>query len=282
MDGVDSAITQLNDKELFYARYYDDNLIVHSSREKCLAALDTCIKKLRQLKLSVHEIVQNPQYGAEFYGLKSKGPYEWNNSTKRPSVPWVSFLGYNIRFDGNVRIRKETINKHIDSLRTDVTRFISTLCTVKLKAGISIKDAVAGFMGKTIQKSMGDIYARSSREHGYCWMTVFQNVWLSPPALRQLKYVDKKLMALISMMLEGLGLKFHFVHVGKRLSHVAVAKAINKRVKKNEILYKNDIISFRTETIEDEEAWREWSDHNYWPDDFHEVSWYERNIVVMS
>ena len=116
-------------------------------------------------------------------------------------------------------------------------------------------------------------------------MTVFQNVWLSPPALRQLKYVDKKLMALISMMLEGLGLKFSFVHVGKRLSHVAVAKAINKRVKKNVLPYRNDIISFRTETIEDEEAWKEWSDwsdHNYWPDDFHEVSWYERNIVVMS
>ena len=274
LDEVDSAIPQLNDKELFYARYCDDIIIVHSSREKCLATLDMCIKKLRQLKLPVHEIVQDPQYGAEFYGLKSKGPYEWNNPTKRPSIPWVPFLGYNIRFDGNVRIRKETICQHIDSLRTDVTRFISTLCNVKLKAGISIKDAVAGFMGKMIRKSMGNIYAGSSRELGYCWMTVFQNVWLSPPALRQLKYVDKKLMALISMMLEGLGLKFYFVHVGKRLNHVAVAKAINKRVKKNDPLYRNDIISFRTETLE--------ADHNYWPYDSHEPSWYERNIVVVS
>ena len=285
LDEVDKAILQLNDKELFYARYCDDLIIVHSSREKCHATLGVCIEKLRQLKLPVHEIVQAPQYGAEFYELKSKGPYEWNNPNVRPSIPWVPFLGYNIRFDGNVRIRKETIGKHVDSLRTDVTRFISTLCNVKLKAGISINDAVAGFMGKMIRKSIGNIYAGSSYELGYCWMTVFQNVWLSPPALRQLKYVDKKLMALISMMLEGLGLKFSFVHVGKRLSHVAVAKAINKRVKKNVLPYRNDIISFRTETIEDEEAWKEWSDwsdHNYWPDDFHEVSWYERNIVVMS
>ncbi len=302
LDEVDRAIPQLNDKELFYARYCDDIIIVHSSREKCLATLDTCIKKLCQLKLPVHEIVQDPQYGVEFYGLKSKGPYEWNNPTKRPSIPWVPFLGYNIRFDGNVRIRKETISKHIESLRIDVTRFISSLCNEKLKAGISIEDAVAGFMGKIIRKSTGNIYAGSSRELGYCWMTVFQNVWLSPPALRQLKYVDKKLTALISMMLEGLGLKFSFVHVGKRLSHIAVAKAINKRAKKNNLSYRNDIISFRTETLEDEGSLMEWADafheeswhernedegawmedNNYWPDDYHEVSWYERNIVVMS
>ena len=282
LDEVDKTILQLNDKELFYARYCDDLIIAHSCHEKCHAILCMCIEKLRQLKLPIHEVVQDPQYGAEFYGLKSKGPYEWNNPNAHPSIPWVPFLGYNIRFDGNVRIRKETINKHVDSLRTDVMRFIATLCNVKLKAGISIKDAVAGFMGKMIRKSIGNIYAGSSRELGYCWMAVFRNVWLSPPALRQLKYVDKRLMALISMMLEGLGLKFSFVHVGKRLSHVAVAKAINKRVKKNELSYRNDIISFRTETIEDEGAWKEWSDHNYWTDDFHEVSWYERNIVVMS
>ena len=92
LDEVDNTILQLNDKELFYARYCDDLIIAHSSHEKCHAILCMCIEKLRQLKLPIHEVVQDPQYGAEFYGLKSKGPYEWNNPNAHPSIPWVPFL----------------------------------------------------------------------------------------------------------------------------------------------------------------------------------------------
>ena len=319
LDEVDKGISQLNDKDLFYARYCDDIIIAHQNLDKCHMALNICLEKLRELKLPVHEVVQAPRYGAEFYRLKSKGPYEWNDHCQYPTIPWVPFLGYNIRFDGNVRIRKETINSHIDSVKAEFMDFLSFLCGARLKDGMTKEKAVADFLCKVIRKSIGRMYAGSAREMGHCWLAAFRNVWRSPCALHQLRHVDEKLMSLVSMVLGGLGLKFSFRHIGRLLSHVAAAKALNKREKEGDISfrlnqleevgpfecdkgspvdYANDLMNSREHLIDEELARRlrmgrycstqptdeympsEYDD--YWPSDGYEVDWKERNIVVRS
>ena len=281
LDEVDQSILRLTDNYLFYARYCDDIIIVHPSKDRCCSALNVCLEKLRELKLPIHGIIENPQYGEDFYRQKSKGPYEWNAPFLRSSaIPWVPFLGYNIRFDGNVRIRKETISRHIDSLKLEFMDFLRHLCGTRLKHGRSREDVIAAFLYRIIRKSIGNRYAGSSREIGRCWLTAFQNVWFSPTALHQLKYVDKKLMSLISMSLSGLGLRFSRVHIGRLCSHVSAARSLNKRVRKNDVsfgLSQAGRASIKDSDVELKDAerivkcpktipWPEPED-DYWPDD---------------
>ena len=97
----------------------------------------------------------------------------------------------------------------------------------------------------------GNRYAGSSREIGRCWLAAFRNVWFSPTALHQLKYVDKKLMSLISMSLSGLGLRFSRAHIGRFLSHVATARSLNKRIRKDDVSFSLEQVSCNEELREE-------------------------------
>lgn len=293
LDEVDQAILRLGDKDLFYARYCDDIIIVHPNKDKCNSALDICLGRLCELKLPIHRITKNPQYGEEFYRQKSKGPYEWNAPCLHSSaIPWVPFVGYNIRFDGNVRIRKETICRHIDSLNAEFIDFLRHLCSTRLKHDRSREDVIAAFLYRIIRKSTGNRYAGSSREIGRCWLAAFRNVWLSPTALHQLKYVDKKLMSLISMSLNGLGLRFSRAHIGKFFSHVATARSLNRRIRKDDVSFSLAQVGCN-ETLREElsvkypkservmflkeDYYR--AEEDYWPDDEYDSS-YSSTVVI--
>lgn len=98
----------LND--LFYARYCDDMIIVHPDKKVCQELLDTYIKKLFEMKLLVHKPKDFTRYDKEFFDVKSKNPYPWNEPhADRSTVPWVSFVGYQIGHEGQIRIRADLL-----------------------------------------------------------------------------------------------------------------------------------------------------------------------------
>ena len=296
LDEVDQAILRMQDNDLFYARYCDDIILVHPNYDRCRSALDICLEKLHELKLPIHEIMRTPRYGAEFYLVKSKGPYVWNDPRQHSAIPWVPFLGYNVRFDGNVRVRKETISRHVDSLKTEFLDFIHRLCSMRLRQGISRENVVVAFLYRVIRKSIGSRYAGSAHEIGCCWLSAFRNVWLSPPALRQLKNLDKKLMSLISLLLGGLGLKMSHAHIGRMFNHVATARSVNKRKRRNDIAFGLEQLGNDEKLREELPAKyhkREWimirkddsifrNDYDYWPDDDYDGDRYYVNTVVIS
>ncbi len=51
-------------------------------------------------------------YGREFWTeAKSKSPYRWTGA--EGGVPWVSFVGYQVRYDGVLRVRKASIEREL-------------------------------------------------------------------------------------------------------------------------------------------------------------------------
>ena len=84
---------------------------------------------LRAIDLEMHPIMPF-EYRAEagsstkYYSIKSKGPFVWRNAdlNERDVSPWISFLGCHIRFDGDTRIRKESIEKHKRSLGQETAK----------------------------------------------------------------------------------------------------------------------------------------------------------------
>ena len=154
------------------------------------------------------------------------------------------------------------------------------------------EDVIAAFLYRIIRKSTGNRYAGSSREIGRCWLAAFRNVWLSPTALHQLKYVDKKLMSLISMSLNGLGLRFSRAHIGKFFSHVATARSLNRRIRKDDVSFSLAQVGCN-ETLREElsvkypkservmflkeDYYR--AEEDYWPDDEYDSS-YSSTVVI--
>src|SRR5581483_6777024 len=88
-------------------------------------AFGAYLAALKELKLPYHEPKCVVFYNKEFWEFKSKQPYRWTGKKWFGCVPWVQFVGYQVRYDGLVRIKKKSFQKQKDSLReaTDEVKF---------------------------------------------------------------------------------------------------------------------------------------------------------------
>jgi len=99
----------------FYARFCDDMILVHPNRTRCQAIFGRYQKALSGLKVAVHLPRTITRYDATIYATKSKQSYAWGPPEGRKKVvPWVSFLGYQIKYDGKLRVRPSSVRKEHD------------------------------------------------------------------------------------------------------------------------------------------------------------------------
>lgn len=196
LHAADEAVVQAGerDPDLFYARFCDDTLIVHASRQKCGEALRRYKGALKKLDLPVHPVEKSIRYGKEYYEAKSKGPFAWTPSgASRRGMPWISFVGYQIHCDGEIRLRKKSIQKHFKRQ----VREISTI-TRHLKAGaadalkMDPQDVFNRAKARMISLGVGrsDVRRRAADQIQYCWMDAFPLLEETPYALRQLRGLD--------------------------------------------------------------------------------------------
>ena len=192
LDMADRRVERWGDKNLFYARFCDDIVIVHPNREKCRAARDRYLRALERLLLPYHPMAKRIQYGEAFYEAKSKGPYCWRELRKpdeRGVSPWVSFLGNQVRFDGDVRVRQDSINRHVAALKAEQRKFLGLLHAaqrvgsgIALRKGSKAHPVTQGGVARAMMKSMvakGVGYLRSgpfSAMGDMCWMSAFPDV----------------------------------------------------------------------------------------------------------
>jgi hypothetical protein len=104
---------QLEEQNLFYARYCDDMILVHPEQEICESAFNRYLEALKNLKLAIHEPKPVLTYDRDYWHSKSKLPYFWADKQHIAAVPWVAFVGYQVRYDGLVRIRPSSIEKEL-------------------------------------------------------------------------------------------------------------------------------------------------------------------------
>lgn len=116
LDAADRAVSAAcGADDAFYARFCDDMILVHPNRARCRAIFESYQEALSALKVAVHRPKEVTRYDATFYGAKSKGPYAWGKTDGRKKVvPWVSFLGYQVKHDGKMRIRPSSVRREHD------------------------------------------------------------------------------------------------------------------------------------------------------------------------
>lgn len=195
MDAVDRAVLSDPDPNLFYARFCDDMIIVHPDKRKCAAALHRYLEAVALLKLPVHKVSRKTRYSASYFTEKSKGPIAWKKTRLGlPGTKWVNFLGHQIRYDGEVRVRKETIRKHQDRLQLEKTALLQNLKRAKgrYRDGVNWKDLLMVFKLRLAAIGVGRLDRSVDAPHSRSWLSVFaRNLSPDGPARSQLRSLDK-------------------------------------------------------------------------------------------
>ncbi len=89
-----------------YYRYCDDMIILSTNKSHCEDAYEAYIRTLRFLKLPYHPSILPESHSREFFTKsKTKEPYRWAKADRPHRFPWIQFLGYQIRYDGLIRVQ---------------------------------------------------------------------------------------------------------------------------------------------------------------------------------
>jgi len=164
--------------------------------------MDAYAEALRGLDLPLHPVedfVYRPADGSatEYYSIKSKGPFLWSAAEvgERGCAPWVSFLGSQIRYDGETRIRKESIEKHIRSLGRETAAAFREIESGKVgdasgTARPTVMSWFARFRNRLIAKGVGYVTAKV-QDCGMCWAGAFPNVTACADTKMQMRRLDR-------------------------------------------------------------------------------------------
>ena len=195
MDEADRSVMAGADEDLFYARFCDDIIIVHPDKKKCKDALERYLEAVKRLKLPTHPIAKGARYSSAYFTEKSKGPIAWKETgLGRPGTPWISFLGHQIRYDGTVRVKKETIKKHQDKMYMEKTQLGRMLkdAQSQFRKGFTWRDLLKVFQMRLIAIGVGKSNRPANARFARSWLAVFlPHLSLCPSVVSQLKNLDR-------------------------------------------------------------------------------------------
>jgi len=210
MARADDAVLAAALRNAFYARYCDDMVIASVDEGVCRRAMDAYLGALGALDLPPHPVAKFA-YGPDYFEAKSKGPFRWDWAKVggRNIAPWVSFLGNQIRCDGEVRVRKDTVAKHVLRLKKETGETIGRLANegVRLRAGVSLRNFYTAFMRRIVAKGVGYMRSGTIPTDGLCWAAAFPNMTKNAACARQMRMLDRVRGRCLGALRRMLGLK---------------------------------------------------------------------------
>lgn len=224
LDAVDKKMMKYNN--IFYVRYCDDMILMHYDKDICEKAINDYRYSIKNLHLFTHEFSNkykelNNNYCGRKYGdscsgnrrfltkegkefnrsykysirpfwsLKSKGPYKWGKyDIKDNTFPWIGFVGYEIDYLCNTRIRKRSLKKEILK-QNRIIREIKDIIKVNKNArnNFILRSAYEKLIGMSVGRV--EMYNYSTCKNEMCWAEGFQCINLNKHSKKQLKKLDK-------------------------------------------------------------------------------------------
>ncbi len=191
MHSVDEAVRQPADPDLFYARYCDDMIIMSPSQEACDAALERYRSTACDLGLIVHPPVVCTGHGAKYFDEKSKRPFLWSTDGTGTGWTWVSFVGYQIRRDGMVRIRKASVDKQKDAHKEFTARLLHHIRvgTLRRTKDETVSMVALRLIASSVGRRTGMAHPLALRDP--CWSNGFRILHAQKHLATQLKALDQ-------------------------------------------------------------------------------------------
>lgn len=191
LNSVDWQVKRkMTDRDL-YLRYCDDMIIISTSKARCKELFSMYYNGTKRLKLVPHEPENDLKFGKKaFWKGKSKDAYPWAMGRK-DAAEWIGFVGYEMRRDGALRIRKKSFRKELDK-QTKVV-FEKTLDKIMDKKRVSNDSLLSSLESKLISMSVGKISVWNApfMESEMCWSAGFKELVMNPVLEKQLRELDR-------------------------------------------------------------------------------------------
>lgn len=189
------------DLDLLYLRFCDDMVILHTDKDLCTAALNRYEESLESLGLLMHKPEFILKYDNSFWKKKSKRPYKWAAKSLIPNnVPWLGFVGYQIRYDGTIRVRKKSLEKEALKQKSEMFEVLKALNLTKHTSSQinensrkSKKQQLFALENRLISMSVGRVklYNYKTARNGLCWTNGFQCLSMNAVSKTQCKFLDQ-------------------------------------------------------------------------------------------
>ncbi|QHS63267.1 reverse transcriptase/maturase family protein [Chitinophaga agri] len=191
-----------NFKDLFYIRFCDDMIIMHPDRDVCERGMQLYKQTLEEVKLAPHEVssclIGEPKKGKKymagkslkpFWKGKSKGPYKWD-SVENEGFPWIGFVGYEMHYDGAIRVRKNSLEKE---LKKQKEIFQKTMGAIGNGQRVSRGTIAESVIRRLIGMSVGrvELWNYATIVHEMCWKNGFQELTANSHSIKQIKRLDR-------------------------------------------------------------------------------------------
>jgi retron-type reverse transcriptase len=201
LDIADKKISTFCDN-IFYVRFCDDMVIMHPDINMCSEAVELYVKTLTDCNLIPHKFsktlidkrLKKTQFQPEltlksFWKGKSKGPYKWD-CFSRQGHPWMGFVGYEIHFSGDIRVRKSSLKKEIDKQKKVIEEIRQAIATQqKVSGGTVTESAMKRLVGMSVSRV--EMYNYETVVSEMCWKNGFQELNINKYSIKQLKKLDR-------------------------------------------------------------------------------------------
>lgn len=113
LNDVDQAIIHTDDPNRLFIRYCDDMILLHTDYDECCRLMDLYTASLKSHGLYYHPFKSVSDCSRkEFWHIKSHRPFLWDDGDDNEnSNRYIGFLGYEIRRDGRMRLRKSNVER---------------------------------------------------------------------------------------------------------------------------------------------------------------------------
>lgn len=215
---LDYADKKVNKDDLLYVRFCDDMILMHPKYKNCWYRKNIYIRALKDLKLVPHPFcntknLKKPRKKnakkyplltfSPFWKEKSKGPYKWDE-VKNGGFPWIGFVGYEIHFNGFIRVRKSSLEKELKKQHVVVNQIINAIKKNKrVRNGTIAESAIHRLIGMSVGRI--DLWNYTEIDNEMCWKNGFQELNDNKYSIMQLKELDRTRNKLYYRLIKDLG-----------------------------------------------------------------------------
>lgn len=205
MHSVDKAVKNaIGNDDILYCRFCDDMVLVGTDNERISMVFQSYQQAVRKSMLYAHPNKMCVKKAKDFWDGKTRGPYEWNEKGEE-TYPWITFVGFDINWKGNLRVRKASLDRQIKKQydtayellqpyrRGEMPRF----CANTIRASLE---------SRLICMSVGRVKMWNYKNFGNncSWMSAFPILDKNPWSEAQMKNLDKHRYAVIKKASEEL------------------------------------------------------------------------------
>lgn len=194
------VITAMDDSDMIYLRFCDDMILVGADELNTKRVLEIYAASIGKSLLFAHPNKgENYSRMSEFWNGKTRGPYIWGEKGKTV-FPWVTFVGFDMNWEGCLRIRKGSFKKQMDKqnkIVNDVLREYSQ----KAKSPRYCKQSIMlSLKSRLMCMSVGRVTIWNYRAHNnkHSWMQAFSILDENPWSSAQMSLLDRHRQVVLS------------------------------------------------------------------------------------